>query len=72
MRVCEADYRGRETYQERHYHQADRWRAYLAAVRGIDIGAIARATGERERIPERVREARAQAVRAIQEETAPT
>ncbi len=70
LRVCEADYRGRETYQERHYHQADRWRAYLVAVQGIDIGAIARATGERGRIPERVREARAKAVRAIQEETA--
>ena len=70
LRVCEADFRGRETYQERHYPQAVRWRAYLAAVGGIDIGAIARATAERGRIPERVREARVQAVRAIQEETA--
>lgn len=62
LRVCEADFRGRETYQERHYPQAVRWRAYLAATRTVDTGSIAMAV-DRGRIPERVREARIQAVR---------
>ena len=40
--VCEADYRGRATYEERHYAQGERWRACQAAIRGVDTAAIAR------------------------------
>jgi tRNA nucleotidyltransferase (CCA-adding enzyme) len=42
--ACEADYRGRLGWEERDYTQAALWREGLAAVRGIDAGAIARAT----------------------------
>jgi tRNA nucleotidyltransferase (CCA-adding enzyme) len=42
--ACEADYRGRLGWEERDYAQATLWRAALAAVRGVDAGAIAAAT----------------------------
>lgn len=44
LKVCEADYRGRLGYEERHYDQGDLWRACQAAAQGVDAGAIARAT----------------------------
>ena len=43
--VCEADYRGRATYEERHYAQGERWRACQVAIRGVDTAAIARDWG---------------------------
>ncbi|MDP1612626.1 MAG: multifunctional CCA addition/repair protein [Sulfuritalea sp.] len=47
--ACEADYRGRLGWEERDYAPAAAWRAALTAVRGVDAGAIARATtAERE------------------------
>lgn len=72
LRVCEADYRGRETYQELQYPQAPRWRAYLEAARGVDTRSITLATLDRGQIPGRVREARIDAVRAILAETGST
>jgi tRNA nucleotidyltransferase (CCA-adding enzyme) len=41
--ACEADYRGRLGWQELAYTPALSWLAALAAVRGVDAGAIARA-----------------------------
>jgi tRNA nucleotidyltransferase (CCA-adding enzyme) len=61
--ACEADYRGREGYEERHYPQGARLRRLLAAARAVDAGAIARAEGEPAAIPERIREARIAAIR---------
>ena len=40
--ACEADFRGRLGWEERHYEAAEQWRATLAAVRAVDAGAIAR------------------------------
>ena len=40
--VCEADYRGRATYEDRPYAQGERWRACQAAMRGVDTAAIVR------------------------------
>ncbi|MFH1869018.1 MAG: multifunctional CCA addition/repair protein [Pseudomonadota bacterium] len=45
--ACEADYRGRLGWEERDYAPAAAWRAGLGAVRGVDAGAIARATTAR-------------------------
>ncbi|WP_310449981.1 multifunctional CCA addition/repair protein [Sulfuritalea sp.] len=45
--ACEADYRGRLGWEERDYAPAAAWRAGLGAVRGVDAGAIARATAVR-------------------------
>lgn len=72
LRVCEADYRGRETYQELQYPQAPRWRVCLEAARGVDTRSIALATLDRGQISGRVREARIDAVRAILAETGST
>jgi tRNA nucleotidyltransferase (CCA-adding enzyme) len=63
--TCEADYRGREGYQERRYRQAERMRRYLAATLAVDAGAVAAETEEPARIPERIREARIRALRMV-------
>jgi tRNA nucleotidyltransferase (CCA-adding enzyme) len=60
----EADFRGREGCQERAYPQADRMRRLLAAVRAVDVRAIATTQTDRARVPERIREAR---IRTLQE-----
>ncbi len=68
--ACEADYRGRLGWEERDYVQAETWRAALAAIRGVDAGAIARETvavgkdGAAE-IPRRIAAARVEALRAL-------
>jgi tRNA nucleotidyltransferase (CCA-adding enzyme) len=63
--ACEADYRGRLDYTERDYPQARQWRRAVAAVRGIDAGAIAKGCPIAARIPERIHEARVAAVAAL-------
>jgi tRNA nucleotidyltransferase (CCA-adding enzyme) len=67
--ACEADYRGRLGFGEREYPQADAWRRALAAVRGVDAGAIAQGCGDSARdggkIAERIHEARVAAVKAL-------
>jgi len=60
--ACEADYRGRLGCGERDYAAAPLWRRALAAVQGVDAGAVARTTLEPAQIPARVHEARVRAV----------
>jgi tRNA nucleotidyltransferase (CCA-adding enzyme) len=62
--ACEADYRGRLGWEERDYAQAAAWRAALAAVRGVDAGAIAQATADPKHIPANVGKARVEAIKA--------
>jgi tRNA nucleotidyltransferase (CCA-adding enzyme) len=62
--ACEADYRGRLDWEEREYAQAAAWRAALAAVRGVDAGAIAQATADPKHIPANVGKARVEAIKA--------
>ena len=67
--ACEADYRGRLGWQERDYAQAAAWRAALAAVRGVDAGAVAAATdksrADPEAIPRAISRARVEALREL-------
>jgi tRNA nucleotidyltransferase (CCA-adding enzyme) len=60
--ACEADYRGRRDFGERDYAAAPLWRRALAAVQGVDAGAVARAALDPAQIPARVHEARVRAV----------
>jgi tRNA nucleotidyltransferase (CCA-adding enzyme) len=64
--ACEADFRGRATYEERTYPQGERLRRHLAVVLSVDAGAIAAQTDDPALIPERIREARIRAVRAVE------
>jgi len=59
----EADYRGRKSYQGRAYPQAPRLRRLLAVAGSVDVRAVAAATSEPARIPERIRAARIRALR---------
>ncbi len=61
---CEADFRGRAGYEDRHYPQGQRLRRLLAAVREVDAGAIASGEEDPARIPQRIRDARIAAIRA--------
>jgi len=63
--ACEADYRGRLDWQDKVYVAADQWRAALAAARGVDGGAIAKACNDPGKIPERILAARVAAVEAV-------
>jgi len=63
--ACEADFRGRLGFQERDFPQADVWRRALAAVRGVDAGAIARDCTDPALIPQRIHEARVAAVKSL-------
>ncbi|MDP1605152.1 MAG: multifunctional CCA addition/repair protein [Rhodocyclaceae bacterium] len=60
--ACAADYRGRLGYTERDYAAADLWRQALAAVQGVDAGAVARACDDPALIPTKVHEARVKAI----------
>jgi tRNA nucleotidyltransferase (CCA-adding enzyme) len=60
--ACEADYRGRLDFEARAYAAAPLWRRALAAVQGVDAGAVARASPDPAQIPARVHEARVRAV----------
>ncbi|RLJ68153.1 multifunctional CCA addition/repair protein [Sulfurisoma sediminicola] len=63
--ACEADFRGRLGFEEREFPQAEAWRLALAAMRGVDAGATARACDDAAQIPQRVHEARVAAVKAL-------
>jgi tRNA nucleotidyltransferase (CCA-adding enzyme) len=63
--ACEADYRGRLGFESREFPQSQSWRHAAAAARAVDAGAVARATPDSARIPERVHEARVAAVTQV-------
>jgi tRNA nucleotidyltransferase (CCA-adding enzyme) len=61
--ACEADFRGRLGFAERDYPQATGWRLLAEACAAVDTGRIARASAPA-RIPEAIREARIEAIKA--------
>jgi tRNA nucleotidyltransferase (CCA-adding enzyme) len=63
--ACEADARGRLGHESRVYGQGRFWRAAAAAARGVDAGAVAASCDDPAQIPERVREARVAAIKAM-------
>jgi tRNA nucleotidyltransferase (CCA-adding enzyme) len=63
--ACECDARGRTGHNEDDYPQAQRFLAALTAVRAVDAGAIAKACDDAAQIPQRVHEARVEAVAEI-------
>ena len=64
LAACACDYNGRKDWEERPYASPARLRTALAAARGVDAGAVAKAAGDRSRIPEAIHPARVVAVRA--------
>lgn len=64
LSVFEADYRGREGYQEQRYPQAARLRRLLAVANSVDTEAIATTAPVPTEIPKRIRDARIRALRA--------
>jgi tRNA nucleotidyltransferase (CCA-adding enzyme) len=64
--ACEADARGRLGHESRIYEQSQRWRAAAAAARAVDAGAVAASCGDPAHIPDKVREARVAAIKAVQ------
>ncbi|HEX5394671.1 MAG TPA: multifunctional CCA addition/repair protein [Rhodocyclaceae bacterium] len=60
--ACEADHRGRLGWEDKPYPAAGQWRRALAAAKGVDAGAIAKACNEPAKIPERIQAARIAAV----------
>ena len=63
--ACACDFHGREGYAGRAYPQRERLLAVLAAVRGVDAGAIARRLADKSRIPAEVHAARVAAVKTL-------
>jgi tRNA nucleotidyltransferase (CCA-adding enzyme) len=63
--ACACDFHGRSGYETRPYPQRERLLAALAAVRGVDAGAIARALEDKSRIPAQVHAARVAAVKTL-------
>jgi tRNA nucleotidyltransferase (CCA-adding enzyme) len=63
LEACECDFRGRPGWEDRPWPAGDILRRALAAVQAVDAGAIAAATPDKARIPERIHEARVAAVR---------
>jgi tRNA nucleotidyltransferase (CCA-adding enzyme) len=63
--ACEADFRGRLGFADSAFPQGVAWRQALAAVRGVDAGAIAKGCADPAQIPQRVHEARVAAVKAL-------
>jgi len=68
LATCEADSRGRAGFEERAYPQAERLRQLLAAVRRVDVGAVAATAPDPTKIPERIRDARIRALREALED----
>lgn len=70
--ACEADYRGRLGWEDRCYEAAAVWRRALAALRGVDGAALARACADPAALPARLRQARIAALAALQPADAPS
>jgi len=64
LATCACDYNGRKDWETRSYLAPQRLRTALAAARSVDAGAVAKAAGDRSRIPEAIHQARVVAVRA--------
>ncbi|WP_205229617.1 multifunctional CCA addition/repair protein [Azospira oryzae] len=64
LAACACDYNGRKDWEERPYASPARLRTALAAARSVDAGAVAKAAGDRSRIPDAIHQARAGAVAA--------
>jgi len=64
LEACLCDYTGRAGWENRPYPAGERFRQALAAVRGVDAGAIARNCADPARIPEALHGARVGAVKA--------
>lgn len=71
LQACECDFRGRPGYETKPYAAPRYLRDALAAARGVDAGAVARAAAPA-RIREAVFEARAQALAAWKQDQAST
>lgn len=65
--ACEADFRGRLGFTDRHYSQGARWRQLGQACADVDTGAIARDCATPAQIPEAIRRARLTAIRQARE-----
>lgn len=63
LAACECDYRGRLGYEAREYPQAALLRHVLAAMQGVDAGAIALSLDDPAQIPRRIHQARVEAVK---------
>ena len=63
--ACACDHRGRAGLGDRPYPQRGHLLAALAAVRGVDAGAIALGLADKARIPAAVHEARVAALEAL-------
>lgn len=63
LAACECDARGRTGLEARPYPQRARLEQALAAVRGVDAGAVARSVADKARIPDAIHLARLQALK---------
>jgi tRNA nucleotidyltransferase (CCA-adding enzyme) len=68
LTACEADSRGRAGFAEHVYVQGDLVRRCAQAARAVDVGAIAKASTDRARIPDDIRRARLRAIAAVRNE----
>jgi tRNA nucleotidyltransferase (CCA-adding enzyme) len=68
LTACEADSRGRAGFAEHVYVQGDLVRRCAEAARAVDVGAIAKASTDRARIPDDIRRARLRAIAAVRNE----
>jgi tRNA nucleotidyltransferase (CCA-adding enzyme) len=67
--ACEADIRGRSGFEERDYPQAERFRAALAAARGVDARALAQSGLTGQALGERLQALRVAAIQQVLETT---
>lgn len=65
LEVAHCDHTGRLGFADRPFPIAEIYRQALAAMKSVDSGAIAKACHDKSRIPERLHEARVQAVRQV-------
>ncbi|MBS1190658.1 MAG: multifunctional addition/repair protein [Rhodocyclaceae bacterium] len=69
LQACECDFRGRLGQEDAPYDVPEVFRRALAAVKGVDAGAIARACADKATIPERVHQARVAAVKEVSKDS---
>lgn len=65
LEVAHCDHTGRLGFADQPFPIAEIYRQALAAMKSVDAGAIAKACNDKSRIPERLHEARVQAVRQV-------